>query len=319
MFLSFGVIFVVDKVCNILSVAMCTSLIRKIVVVVVLVVCASSSLQAQTSQLAQPLKSADDIKVSHLLERHVGRGFANTWNIGSAKKLNGKIYVLEIWLASSNNLWNLSDMTSMRRKVVNAVRWLEALTRKYGSDAVFEVGSFFGPDNRGIVVDELPKSYNDCFDFSQILMSVLNKLGYVNETHFYKRICSIYNADNLAVLLIINGDGRSSASQFSVGHLNGYRSKFLETAFIFVSNNNIPTESQCIAHEILHLFGAWDMYKGQVSEQSAKWAMSNYPNEIMLQVLSPLDELVVSPLTAWLTGLSTEYCDWYWNFVRTTK
>lgn len=302
-----------------LSMAMCTSIIRKIVVVFVLIVCASSSLQAQTSQLAQPLKSADDRKVSHLIEKHVGRSFANTWNIGSAKKLKGKIYVLEIWLASSNNPWNNSNMTSMRRKVVDAVRWLENLTRKYGSDAVFEVGSFFGPDNRGIVVDELPMSYNDCWDFSSLLISVLNKLGYVNETHFYNRICSIYNADNLAVLFIINGDGRSSASQFSVGHLNGYRSKFLETAFIFVSNNNIPTESQCIAHEILHLFGAWDMYKGQASDQAAMWAKYNYPNEIMLQVLSPLEELVVSPLTAWLTGLSTEYYDWYWNFVRTTQ
>ena len=58
------------------------------------------------------------------------------------------------------------------------------------------------------------------------------------------------------------------------------------------------------------------MYDGQASNAASKWANQNYPNEIMLQVSSTLDDLTISPLTAWLVGLTSEYHEWYWDFIR---
>ncbi len=133
----------------------------------------------------------------------------------------------------------------------------------------------------------------------------------------YDQLMGYDGVDNVLVLSLINKVGRNSSFQFSVKHiLSGMEDYFLESAYIFKEQEWGPVTPQSIAHEILHLYGAWDLYGGQVSEEADRFAKENYPYEIMLQVRDPLKDLDISPLTAWLIGLSPEVKDWFWLFKR---
>ena len=158
---------------------------------------------------------------------------------------------------------------------------------------------------------------DDCANQPLLLPRALKVIGYEDVIQCYNRLKEISGTDNIMVLILINNDGWSNANQFSSLHAtNHFRDYFLESVNLFRTDDGEPTNGQTIAHEILHLFGAWDMYGGQASNAAGKWANQNYPNEIMLQVSSPLDDLSISPLTAWLVGLTSEYHEWYWDFIR---
>ncbi|MBO4772143.1 MAG: hypothetical protein J5595_06360 [Bacteroidales bacterium] len=264
----------------------------------------------------QPVSDGSDRRVYSTIQTHVGDSYANTWNVGSAKKLSGKIYVLEIWLTRPGTAWNKTDMGNVQYKINNALAWLQRMAARYSVKVEFEKGSYHG-DGGGVAVANLPRSYEDCANQPLLLTRALKVIGYDDVIQCYNSLKEFSGIDNIIVLIIINNDGWSNANQFSTLHAtNHFRDYFLESVNLFRTDDGEPTSGATIAHEILHLFGAWDMYGGQASNAAGKWANQNYPNEIMLQVSSPLDNLTISPLTAWLVGLTTEYHDWYWNFVR---
>jgi len=70
-----------------------------------------------------------------------------------------------------------------------------------------------------------------------------------------------------------------------------------------------------IAHEILHIYGAWDLYTtyAQTREKQTK-ATELYPDDIMLRVGYDMEILKVDRLTAWLLGWNTqeeEIFEWF--------
>ena len=56
-------------------------------------------------------------------------------------------------------------------------------------------------------------------------------------------------------------------------------------------------------HELLHLFGAEDLYQPEARRELAK---ELYPDEVMLQSHRALDEIQIGPHTEYLIGWSTE-------------
>jgi hypothetical protein len=67
-----------------------------------------------------------------------------------------------------------------------------------------------------------------------------------------------------------------------------------------------------IAHEVLHLYGAWDLYNSYVQTHDvASKAQQLFPNDIMLRTSYNLAELQVDALTAWRIGWSDKKESWY--------
>ena len=58
-----------------------------------------------------------------------------------------------------------------------------------------------------------------------------------------------------------------------------------------------------ISHEILHQFGAWDLYQGKSQTlKSAKKAIELFPNSIMINTKRKKAQLKIDGLTAWRVG-----------------
>ncbi len=111
------------------------------------------------------------------------------------------------------------------------------------------------------------------------------------------RLRDIYGTDNVALLFFIN---------------NYYKS---EMSLTFNTNSNTEPEysiisfkqPSVIAHEFLHLFGAWDLYitpfehnKDEVKRK--EFAMKEFPNEIMAFAYRGIDSLEISPFTKYCIG-----------------
>jgi len=69
------------------------------------------------------------------------------------------------------------------------------------------------------------------------------------------------------------------------------------------STYGISTDQYVISHEMLHQFGAWDLYFGtsQSEEQAAK-AKELYPHSVMISTHRNKADLEVDDLTAWRVG-----------------
>lgn len=276
-----------------------------------------SSIYSQNLNLDQKIQNSSDRAIAEKLKNNLKNQWNNTWNIGSAKKLDGDIFLLEVWITEEGTKWDYTEMCNLQYEINLAKEWLEKTAKNYGHEVRFQSGSYAGNNYEGIQMKNLPKSYEDASNFPLLLPQAIKKIGFKDILNCYDYLKDLYNTENIIVLILINNDGWSCTYNYSLKHkeyiLNDY---YLENSYIFASNNGYKTGAKTIAHEILHQFGAWDMYEGQVSKEADLWARSNYPLEIMLQTSSALNDLMVSPLTAWLIGLSDEFYEWFWYFIR---
>jgi len=105
--------------------------------------------------------------------------------------------------------------------------------------------------------------------------------------------------EQVVVLFITNGEGRSYAMDNYTSNSN-----VLDYDLIF-AKNNVANEAQ-IAHEMLHLFGAVDLYPLQSQTSEKQSMLSNYRMDIMANVSNNLSVTQFSSFTAWSVGLTSE-------------
>lgn len=273
--------------------------------------------------LQQPVEDESDEEMYDLMQQYAGDSYCNTWNIGSAKKLEGKTFVLELWLTERGTLWDRNEMSRIQGEINIALDWLKRTAAQYGKQVSFEQGAFYG-DGDGVVMNRIPHSYEEMANHPNLILEALKTIGYTGVEQCYNQLKSRQGVENVLVIVLLNYRGRSCANIFTRGHIGYYDTNFLEGVTIFKAFDNdqrTKMSAGVIAHEILHAFGAWDMYGDQqsgISKEADRFAQSYYPNEIMGRgTYLPLNQIKISPLTAWLTGLSTEYHpEWYWSFMR---
>ncbi len=233
-------------------------------------------------------------------------------NIGSAKVLSGKVYVLSVFVAPYSNPWSIRDIERNKEKVFEAERWLKMQALRYGKHVEF-VNSAFGSDG-SFLDNDIPFS-SDAPNAYPYPSKVLEKIGFSSSKAFVDWVRTHTDCSQCFAIIFTNTKGRSYASPITI-ELSRYNPvKFnLECCLIYryysVSNKEIYTTT--IAHEILHLFGAWDLYELDDSdhERSIKTEVM-FPNSIMLDSHRDIWETQIDEINAWLVGLKEEGKDWY--------
>ena len=72
------------------------------------------------------------------------------------------------------------------------------------------------------------------------------------------------------------------------------------------------TNAAAVAHEILHLFGAWDLYELNNRDHARAIKTSlMFPQAVMLNTFREIWECQIDEITAWLVGLKEQGKDWY--------
>lgn len=237
-------------------------------------------------------------------------------NIGSCPSLTGNIAVFQCFVTKRNSCWTNTAKESMRRKINEAEDWLQSECSRYGHQVCFKNFSF-----EDQLFDLLPIG-PDSPNAISFAPNVVKAIGYndsdCNET--LMRQAANFQCDKLLFIIIVNEKGRNFANPYSK-ILKDYKvSKYyIESCVLFKEYLTLDSEiySSSIAHEILHVCGAWDLYADKLSGQSdniAKKVNELLPKSIMTNVPYNINDAKIDELTAWLVGINANPKYWYESF-----
>lgn len=239
-------------------------------------------------------------------------------NAGSAKELIGDVLVVSIFMEDPEAKITPQLENEMSEEVRKAADWLENEAEKRGKAAKIITGKDDAElklhyQHPNVITDETGMPYDD------VLLIMKNlKFG-----SYYNRLSKKYNTQNIAFILHFNKNGRSNA--YPSGALEMWNSELMssdeaneaEYAYfdICMAYSMVQWEktvSYVYAHELLHLFGAADLYyTNQYVDERGEKALNMYmekqtlmskycPNEIMHS--SSITNCEIGDLTAYLIG-----------------
>ena len=126
---------------------------------------------------------------------------------------------------------------------------------------------------------------------------LLPQVGYDDSQDFLDR----YGHRQNQVVFFMKRDGAS----YAIPQEDDLSSRYnLEGLVLYQAfGPQTPQCASCIAHEILHVFGAWDFYPTfQTSEAQFQKANQEFPNSVMLRTSYNEFELSIDPVTQWRIG-----------------
>ena len=231
-------------------------------------------------------------------------------NTGMAKRLVGKTHVLTVFVAEDK--WDSEDKKKYIPNLDLAEEWLMKQAKRYKMEGVGFKNSFAGLEE-DIIIDEIHNGTGSSKEHFQAGVKVFNALGYKN-LHEYEEKAKLENPDcqNFLVIILANKNGSGYSQPCYYGADKG---KFLDWAILYtkyIDGKYDDFTPQNIAHEILHIFGAWDLYlSSDHDKEQAVFAKIKFPNDIMRETYRDFEQLEIGPLTAWRVGFSDVKEDWY--------
>ncbi len=220
--------------------------------------------------------------------------------VGLATKLEGKIHVSVFFVSSMTELWTLEDMTRAKKNLLDAESWLIGKAAGYGKELSF-LNTWFGDENDEPIKigdfqkysgpTELKKKNRNDVMAKRRLGSWGSHLDFVKGA----KKCE----QGISVIIYVEPD-RSYA-------LRAWRQCELDTAMCHKGDS-----PGVYAHEILHLFGAWDLYVREFDKDRERgWKCRQYFNSSIMMGSSCYTIKKIDEINAWRVGLKREEKSWY--------
>jgi len=253
------------------------------------------------------------------------KGYIATVNNNVCKRLIGKVVLYAIFVDTRyTRPWTSYDIKSTLDSIQVAKTWLE--TRAAESNQPLNIEIDYHKNKRVIPISQdLPLK-----DLKRSLLTIPVYTGIRRTDNWANRVSKeagkLYPTDSSSMVKtkVLIKDRESLIAKIRDIHktdnvaliflLNNYYMNDISVAMHTASNdNNIEyaiisyKEPSVIAHEILHLFGALDLYIGpwdskkQVKKRK-EWAMKEFPDEIMAFAYRDIDSLNISNFTKYLIG-----------------
>lgn len=210
-------------------------------------------------------------------------------NTGSAKYLDGSTVLVSIFLDDPDADWTEEDRKLVLDNTDIACDFLVEEGERYGRNVNLIYDFTEHPDL------EYHFKYNKAFPGStyntkeasdDVRQFDNDVIDYVHTNISSQDIMEKYHVNSIGFLVFIDHKADAATAHHYWTDYQGYY--YEEIAFINLrwesSGNNV--ESDCYAHEILHLFGARDLYYTSqdcgVTKEFVDYVAEKYPKEIML-------------------------------------
>lgn len=236
---------------------------------------------------------------------------ANTrrsFNAGNCRQLEGKPFVLFIFLDDDVSCWNEEMVLKYLDTLCEpALDFMEDNARYYGTQLDFQYGYYatYGHPHRPVKYNGVIDTFNEGTTSKDILDQAAAALGFDSKEHMHERLTDYSGQDQIAYVVMLNKGGRSysqcysqAASQAAASNTADYQ---LEYSVIYAGFTDISYDSasDTVCHEMLHLFGAEDYY---YPESRQALAQKVYPKDIMLCAMSDLQYFELGEYTAYTLG-----------------
>ena len=238
-------------------------------------------------------------------------------NYGSVALLNTPTVLVSVFLndAAHGNTWDADDRAAAVQRTQMAVDWITAQAGEYGvTPKLICDRTEDGSDaalTRSYLVQSTLRGGRNSDESSQFL----TEMDTLCESLAADSRLAVYGAKQIGFLFFLPIDGTS----FTMVHYAEDEQYFYyEYSCIYKTDAYTDGEGESpatYAHEILHMFGAPDLYEGSgdayVDDALVEYVEDTYPNDIMLSTYeddgtSNFDTITkeLSPLTAYCLGLA---------------
>ncbi len=200
---------------------------------------------------------------------------------GSAGFLNGKTVLVVLYYDGADD-WSGSMKDNIQNKLDIATNFLEKSGRQYGADVELVYDANGSSDlNYDIDISaSIPRDIDDETEWEEILYDTEM---YIDDNIDTQALIDEYDADGIAFICCLDADGTSCTYPYYEDEGSTY---FNEICYMYYEYDGEEECPAVYAHEILHLFGARDLYSSNeydgITVDFVKYIERNYPNEIML-------------------------------------
>ncbi len=248
-------------------------------------------------------------------------------NIGSCKKLRGNIYTLVIFMDDTEGIWSEDARNSFYdKKYFPSINYLLSEAEERDIDLTIENGKYATKSDRVSPIIYNGKVASSAANASlslDLLNYAAKALGFTDAEYMDIILKKNLKAEQIAYVIAINKPGRAYAVFDNT--FDGRDSLEFVVAFSQDENGNDDIGSS-ILHELLHLFGAIDLYDNN-SGYKKRYELLNelYPNDIMMRSAVDAGDLEIGYLTECLIGWSEFFppeCDcpeWWENVNEPSK
>ena len=236
---------------------------------------------------------------------------------GSAKLLGGTTAVVSIYLDEVGGAaWDEAGIAKTRQNMAVVNDWITDACAAYDVTPTlyFDDGSadsplFFHTVFNGELIGGQEGNESE---------TLYNTVDTLCEALDSDRIRAEYNTDSVAYMVFLPVDGVS----FTMVHYRDYgMAYYYEYSILYQDDALAPPDSfdtpLVYAHELLHQFGAADLYEGSsdtfVTDEMRAWIRENWPKAIMYNAdnddnfnYDAIDR-VLSPITAYRLGLCADF------------
>ncbi len=222
----------------------------------------------------------------------------SSYGLGSAKYLKGKNLLLSLFVNTPQSSWSEEEQLQILDKVDKAVDFIEKQAGSYQVETELLYDFMRYPDlKKEAETDFLIQEDVDFLDRLDEEIALWQE-----EILCYEEMIDKYGVDGIATMIFINNPGISYAIVY-----DGTDSK-KETVILFAGDyyqQGKEESATAYAHEILHVFGAHDLYEdAEFTKEVSDYVALTYPKEIMYTVTQSGNEIssVLSPITAYYLG-----------------
>ena len=236
-------------------------------------------------------------------------------NTGSSKTLRGNCLIINIFLSDEESSFTEKEKKKYFDSLFTALNYLTKEAEKYNQTISFTYDT--EDTNLDYTVEYiLPQSAYGTkkeWDYRQLIENL-------SAQYNIDSVIQKYNSDNVFFMIVINKEGRSYAISHNTQKDTAYFNEYA-TIYSYDGLSTNPEKgwvcsgnSTTISHEILHLFGAIDLY--DLESETLALAKEYFPMDIMLIDSPMLHKLTISDLDAYLIGWKDTLDERYKIFLR---
>ncbi|MCX5675093.1 MAG: hypothetical protein NTX87_08800 [Planctomycetota bacterium] len=219
---------------------------------------------------------------------------ASRRNNGSAAVLRGRVLLYHIWAEDAGSSWTAAGQAEVRDRVRAAIGFLNHWAGVHGVDLAF-IEETAGRARSG---SEIP---TDMFADPVWTQRLIESAGAGDGNRFVADLKQRHQADGVLFVIHVN----KAASSYHLSFYDGMHPIYAAERIVCFSSypDRTPTCAASYAHEILHAFGAGELYfPFDRTDERATLAKGLFPNDIMCRVDRTIAALNIGPFTAYRIG-----------------
>jgi len=242
------------------------------------------------------------------------------YGYGSASLLEGEVYTLVCFVSEiKKEGWSSDGKERMLALLEESQEWIRKQAREYPEVTV----DFIKLDRTKDIIDiefekdDIPEGTGSEEEPVNLVSKILYAAGHKSTLEWEEEVKKKTGATNVQVLIFIKDRAGRSYAMASSDKMDK-EEYFVEGAVLFEKqNDDTDLYSSVIAHEILHIYGAWDLYgtfQTEGDEEKLKKHNEYLGKSIMLKTPENIDHSKVDILTAWLVGWNKDPEPWFESF-----